>query len=640
MAASKLARRPLLQRVAVAVFLSLSVLGAMVAEADAAGGKPCTLNVECGIPAANLQQLRADAASITGSCVNGACVCSGAYGCSGCYVNGATLQTPLSAPFSPKIDVCANPFGGGRCEADSQCFNGLCIHGKCVCYSGWTCEYCTLAVTADVLNHATCGAYSTGGRSCTTDATCDHGQCILNKCQCSSGFVCDDCSVSQSHVLGNVDQCTCQANQCNGHGTCSNGECTCDASWTGAYCTVDLCEGVSCSGHGTCSAGNCTCTGGYSGPKCDSGGGGCTSNADCGVWAPIDGSSAQCDNWRPCVEGKYGGTCVAGQCQCNTGYTCSTCTAKGFEECSEATGGKACATSADCGPRDDGTNGGMCVEGRCICFPGFVCPECNVVGPLVAGQVCPVINIWHTRGEAPCAASTDCGPIAGGGSGGACVEGKCECYQGYACPTCNYIGEPDFAAGENCTLPTGGGQCNTNDECVNGVCSAGVCRCVAGYDCPYCNARALVVGSRIPGKCETDRDCGTDIVQGGACTDGECICYTGFKCSMCDKHGLAECPPEDIVQPGAKLVCPDPPPKTGGAECEDLDDCGPLADGAYGGQCSNGKCLCWSGYTCPNCERTKAEIDSGLKCAGANLAASWLLFAGAVAVATLLGNES
>ena len=100
----------------------------------------------------------------------------------------------------------------------------------------------------------------------------------------------------------------------------------------GSDCSVDLCAGITCNGHGTCKAGSCECTGGYSGAECNTGGGECASNADCGVFAPIEGSEtpdSQCSGDYTCVDNKYGGTCTAGQCNCNSGFTCDTCNAKG-----------------------------------------------------------------------------------------------------------------------------------------------------------------------------------------------------------------------------------------------------------------------------------------------------------------------
>ena len=191
----------------------------------------------CGCCVAALcLQLREDAASITGSCENGVCVCANGYGCAGCHINGNTELSYLSEPWGT-IDVCTNPFGGGLCTDDAECGNGLCLSGKCVCYSGWTCEYCQLGVNEDIRNHAQCGDYSTGSGSCTTNDDCggdSHGLCNAGECLCTPGYVCTDCSADRDNVLADLSSCPCKTGQCSGHGTCSNGICTCEENYTGA----------------------------------------------------------------------------------------------------------------------------------------------------------------------------------------------------------------------------------------------------------------------------------------------------------------------------------------------------------------------------------------------------------------------
>ena len=169
------------------------------------------------------------------------------------------------------------------------------------------------------------------------------------------------------------------------------------------------------------------------------------------------------------------------------------------------------------------------------------------------------------------------------------------------------------ASGEKCPAANtgGGGECYSDVDCKNGRCLSGKCKCYAGYDCAYCNAAVLVVGARIPGKCTDDSECGTDIVRGGQCKDGECVCYNGFKCSMCNKWGADTCDPDNFVQEGDTLQCPDAPILTGGAACTSLAHCGGQPDGLFGGQCTSGKCTCWQGYTCPDCSRTQAQAADG-----------------------------
>lgn len=137
----------------------------------------------------------------------------------------------------------------------------------------------------------------------------------------------------------------------------------------------------------------------------------------------------------------------------------------------------------------------------------------------------------------------------------------------------------------------------------------------------------LVPGDRIPGECESASECGFNVkcqddptrdcgfIQGGECQHGLCQCYQGFECSMCNAanvNGPEHCP-DDYVKEGDTLECPPKPPRTGGAACESVDDCGPQDDGTFGGSCSDGKCKCWPGFTCPNCGRTRTEVDDGMQ---------------------------
>lgn len=63
-----------------------------------------------------------------------------------------------------------------------------------------------------------------------------------------------------------------------------------------------------------------------------------------------------------------------------------------------------------------------------------------------AGETC-ADDAEQQRGGAECTVNEDCG-INDRGTGGTCVNGKCSCFPGYFCPTCNTDTEPNFAGGE------------------------------------------------------------------------------------------------------------------------------------------------------------------------------------------------
>ena len=62
-----------------------------------------------------------------------------------------------------------------------------------------------------------------------------------------------------------------------------------------------------------------------------------------------------------------------------------------------------------------------------------------------AGETC-ADDAEQMRGGAECTVNEDCG-INDRGTGGTCVNGKCSCFPGYFCPTCNTDTEPKFASG-------------------------------------------------------------------------------------------------------------------------------------------------------------------------------------------------
>jgi cysteine-rich repeat protein len=78
-----------------------------------------------------------------------------------------------------------------------------------------------------------------------------------------------------------LDACA-DSNYCNGHGSCSDGNCSCNVGFAGAHCEscapdyigypscTHNCPANFCNGHGVCSNNKCTCAAGYTEPLCDS----------------------------------------------------------------------------------------------------------------------------------------------------------------------------------------------------------------------------------------------------------------------------------------------------------------------------------------------------------------------------------
>ena len=156
----------------------------------------------------------------------------------------------------------------------------------------------------------------------------------------------------------------------------------CSDGFAGPNCDFDPCAGNDCSGHGVCSrsTGKCTCEAGFGGDDCSQGGGICEEDKHCGIFSATT----------------FGGQCnEEGECVCWTGFTCPDCSGIG-EECASARGGGACKSAWDCGTFGAGF-GGQCVfsdtdkywvtEGRCRCWPGYTCQQCNVpISDIEAGE--------------------------------------------------------------------------------------------------------------------------------------------------------------------------------------------------------------------------------------------------------------
>ena len=148
--------------------------------------------------------------------------------------------------------------------------------------------------------------------------------------------------------------------------------------------TCDPCNKVKC-GHGTCKAGKCTCQGGYSGNLCETQTNKCY-RVNCGAH----------------------GSCVEGHCVCKDGYL-----------------GKACQSAPDpcefpsallCGAH------GTCAGGRCKCTSGWKGFHCEI----------------NVRGDYGGSSSSSGASSHGGSSSSGCPphsssnsRGSCSCNSGY-----------------------------------------------------------------------------------------------------------------------------------------------------------------------------------------------------------------
>ncbi|XP_041811853.1 tenascin [Chelmon rostratus] len=267
-------------------------------------------------------------------------------------------------------------------------------------------------------------------------------------------------------------------------------------------------------------------------------GGCCTSKESKGAGCSIKPETDECPN-----ECSDQGRCVDGKCVCFPGFR--------GPDCSES----------DC-PGNCNDNG-RCVNGQCACDPGFTGPDCSQRG-------CP--DNCNNRGR--------------------CVNGRCVCDGGFTGPSCS---------DEMCP-----GNCNNKGRCVNGqcVCNPGFTGpdCSKRNSCPgNCNKRGRCINGQCvcnPGFAGPDcskRACPDNCNNRGRCVNGKCVCDSGFTGADCSENSC----PENCNNRGrcvnGQCVCND---GFTGADCSEKacpNNC------SNRGKCVNGKCVCDVGFAGPDC---------------------------------------
>ncbi|XP_060742963.1 tenascin-like isoform X1 [Tachysurus vachellii] len=283
----------------------------------------------------------------------------------------------------------------------------------------------------------------------------------------------------------------------------------------------------------------------------------------------IEGLEREVSDLREKCGGVDGGCCTSQQ---SKGVGCTTSTDECLNDCSDQ---------------------GRCVDGKCVCFPGFSGPDCSVPD-------CP--GNCSKKGK--------------------CVNGKCVCDQGFTGPDCSVKTCPKNCSshgrcvngrcvcntgftGPDCSERTCPGNCNNKGRCVNGKCV-----CDTGFAGPDCSERSCPgncnnKGRCVNGKCVCDtgftgpdcseRSCPGNCNNKGRCVNGKCVCDTGFKGPDCSERSCpGNCNNKGRCVNG-KCVC-----DTGfmGPDCSERSCPGNCNNK---GRCVNGKCVCDTGFAGPDC---------------------------------------
>uniref|UniRef100_A0A8C5N044 Tenascin-X n=1 Tax=Leptobrachium leishanense TaxID=445787 RepID=A0A8C5N044_9ANUR len=234
----------------------------------------------------------------------------------------------------------------------------------------------------------------------------------------------------------------------------------------------------------------------------------------------------------------------------------------------------------DCPGGCGGDSRGECVDGQCQCKDGFMGDRCQL-------RTCP--EDCHDQGR--------------------CMDGRCYCFEGYFGSDCGSKGCPN----------------NCHDR---GQCEDGVCVCDSGFSGVDCGIKTCPSDCHNRGKCEdgvcvctsgfTGVDCGSktcpkNCLNRGRCENGVCICrvgFTGVDCStrLCPNN----CHQRGRCEKGA-CICN---PGFTGVDCSSatcLNNCNDH------GQCQNGVCICRVGFTgvdcsarlCPNNCNQRGRCEKG-----------------------------
>ncbi|XP_040908815.1 tenascin isoform X1 [Toxotes jaculatrix] len=266
-------------------------------------------------------------------------------------------------------------------------------------------------------------------------------------------------------------------------------------------------------------------------------GGCCTSKESKGAGCSIKPDVDECPN-----ECSDQGRCVDGKCVCFPGFS--------GPDCSESN------CPGNC------NDNGRCVNGQCVCDPGFTGPDCSK-------RACP--SNCNDRGR--------------------CVNGKCVCDRGFT--------------GADCSENSCPGNCNNRGRCVNGQCV-----CNPGFTGPDCSKKACPDncsnrGRCVNGKCVCDSgfsgvDCSEIACPGncnnrGRCVNGQCVCSDGFSGSDCSESTC----PNDCSDHGrcvdGKCVC------DSGFTGDDCSENSCPGNCNNRGRCVNGQCVCDDGFTGTDC---------------------------------------
>ncbi|XP_019630752.1 PREDICTED: kielin/chordin-like protein isoform X25 [Branchiostoma belcheri] len=575
-------------------------------------GPSCAIDIdECGLEIESYRTCDQDCVNTVGSYY---CTCVFGYelqedgrscresGCDPACENGGSCQFGQC--------FCLPGYSGPTCSSEAPCEptcenGGTCKAGQCVCPPGYLGPSCAIEAPCEPTceNGGTCKAGQCVcppgylGPSCALEAPCEPtcengGTCKAGQCICPPGYLGPTCDI----------EAPCEPT-CENGGTCKAGQCVCPPGYLGPSCSEEApCE-PPCENGATCKAAVCFCPPGFLGPSCE------FDIDECGGIGLE--SVSLCDHNCVNTVGSYYCTCEAGYQLSNDSSSCvdiDEC-AVGTDEChptancTNTIGSFTC--SCNIGHVGDGRvclDIDECDSGTADCDPAATCTN-------TAGSYSCDCNDGYEGDGKTCVAT--CYPPCGLGS--RCVNGTCLCPPGFVGDACNAdvdecVMTPGVCEFEcmntigsyRCVCPAGfslnpedQSTCLDIDECEEPVCAQ---QCMNSYGSYKCNCDLGFVLDVDGFNCTELKlfPCTFDGVlyesgstwQVDQCT--ECSCNDGIiLCSECPTLPCATTEqPEGDCCPRCKACIQD------GLEYQHLDSWSPMFDACQICTCLEGETQC------------------------------------------------
>ncbi|KFD46835.1 hypothetical protein M513_12281 [Trichuris suis] len=496
-------------------------------------------------------------------CLYGTCRCP-----TGTVIMNRRCQIPIESKqrINFKISIPMNNFSvspGQKCREDVDICTGrsYCVDGICQCPPHMVIERSICIMPAIVAPGSVCDKT----RRCGGGSTCQ-----LGECKCPEGMIIIDqrCQLAKTGSTLAPPTYSCRNDEvCTGGSFCLNGICTCPKGQIPinevcksekAYLTGRCDHDKDCKNGFVCIGGRCSCSGML------------LPNGECKV-SRLVSPGGKCVLGMDVCSG--GSSCISNVCACPTGFYPS---------------------SGHCRNRKRG--GASCYSGVCICptqmlqidgqcQPLLVFPLNGSVETMFMQREPVYTTIYHSssvhvNGSAQQFAKplwSTCKSDDFCANGTECIDGICQCPDGYIAVNLTCRLKFSVSPGESCSpseLCSDGSQCirgkfspgescSPSELCSDGSqCIRGKCTCPEGYD--LVNKRCHSSKQRQPASPGDACSISTICTGGSSCRAGICKCDFGFEVrqGMCvrraDTISLAR-PGERCVQEATNC--------TGGSRC-------------------------------------------------------------------------